>query len=431
MRCPSCQVEVREGQKFCMECGASLRGISDVTGEVPVVRAADNDSSPDDTTHPLAIVPPPPRAAVVNRTDVTAPIALSPAPVLAAPGRRTDEIRVVEATSSPVDLTAQLPAAARTGELPEATPPQQWQEQWPATGPIVPVAVGQPRSRFRFRPLLVVAALAAVATAMAVFTTLVRVTPAPDGRSPDFTVNDLGTNNTVAGLLTAGALVVGALLWCLGLRWGAGLAGGAGAALAGWAALLLGATQWWPIGAAAPDADVGRSIGYWALWAAAGLGLVALFASLRRSGRDRRGGLDPWIAALGAVSFIIAAGGPLIPEGTADWSNNWSAEGLGVDLPPAFFVGRAVQLGLLLLCGVVGCLLVRRWGLGLAIGGGLAAGWLLVTAATERTRSPIGPAYDNPGSLDLRPHAVTVVGFALAGFFCLVAVVLALLDTDR
>ena len=142
-------------------------------------------------------------------------------------------------------------------------------------------------------------------------------------------------------------------------------------------------------------------------------------------------GLDPWIAALGAVSFLIAAGGPLIPEGTADWTGNYSSDTLGVDLPTLFFVGRGVQLGLLALCGVVGFLLVRRYGLGLAVGSAVAAGWMLGTAATEQTDSPIGPAYENPGSVDLQPHAVTVVGFVLVGFFALVAVVMALLDADR
>ena len=90
-----------------------------------------------------------------------------------------------------------------------------------------------------------------------------------------------------------------------------------------------------------------------------------------------------------------------------------------------------VQLGLLALCGAVGCLLVRRWGLGLAIGGAVSTGWLLVTAATERTDDPIGPGYANPGYATLDPHGVTVVGFSLIGFFCLVAVVMALLDAGR
>ena len=164
---------------------------------------------------------------------------------------------------------------------------------------------------------------------------------------------------------------------------------------------------------------------------AGALGVLVLLGSVARAGRDGRSGLDPWIAALGAVSFLIAAGGPLIPEGTADWSGNYNSDTLGVELPTLFFVGRLVQLGLLALCGVVGFLLVRRFGLGLAVGSAVAAGWMLATAATEQTPSPIGPAYENPGSLDLQPHAVTIVGFALVGFFALVAVVMALLDAGR
>ena len=34
------------------------------------------------------------------------------------------------------------------------------------------------------------------------------------------------------------------------------------------------------------------------------------------------------------------AGGPLIPQETADWSGNWSSDTLSVDLPTAFFAGR-------------------------------------------------------------------------------------------
>jgi hypothetical protein len=196
-------------------------------------------------------------------------------------------------------------------------------------------------------------------------------------------------------------------------------------------ALVLGVAEWRLGEGDEAGSAVSRSPGYWILAAAGVLGIVVLLASIARSGRLRRAGLDPWVAALAAMSFLIAAGGPLIPQESADWTGNWSSESLSVDLPTAFFAGRAVQLGLLALCGVVGCLLVRRWGLGLAVGGALSTGWLLATAATDRTDSPIGPAYANPGYTTLEPHAVTVVGFSLLGFFCLVAVVMALLDAGR
>ena len=74
MHCHSCGTDVREGQKFCMECGASLRGVADVTGEVPVIRAGM--PAPDAATHEMAQVrtppPPPPPAAVTD--DRTIPL---------------------------------------------------------------------------------------------------------------------------------------------------------------------------------------------------------------------------------------------------------------------------------------------------------------------------------------------------------------------
>jgi hypothetical protein len=440
MHCHSCGTDVREGQKFCMECGASLRGVADVTGEVPVIRAGM--PAPDAATHEMATVrtppPPPPPAPTDDRTmplALTAEASSEESTAGGIPARTTTDVRIVEASEPPtvlaVDRTAELPAApaavdtapttvqtATTGELPAAAPPV-WQ---PAPPPPAP-------RRFRFRRLLALAVLACVATAGAVLLTIVRIAPPPDGIVPEYRVNDFGTNNTVAALLAAGAMLIGALVWCTGHRWGAGLTGGAGASLAGWAALVLGAAEW-RFDLAPAGADVSRSIGYWALVAAGGLGVLALIGSLASAGRDGRSGLDPWIAALAAVSFVIAAGGPLIPQQSADWDANWTGDN-PAGLPTMFFVGRLVQLGLLLVCGVVGCLLVRRWGLGLAVGGAVAAGWLLGTAATERTDSPIGPGYANPPFTVIEPHAVTIVGFALAGFFCLVAIVMALLDGGR
>lgn len=425
---------MREGQKFCMECGASLRGVADVTGEVPVIRAAT--PLPDDATREMTATrttppPPPPPSLVTAPDDRTVPLALTATagsgttPTAGFPAAERADITVVEATSPASDLTAdrttELPTTsttATTGVMPAAPPPA-WQQAAPAAT--------QPR--FRFRRLLLLALVGCGATAAAVLLTIVRIAPPPDGLVPDYQVNDFGTNNTVAALVAAGAMLVGALVWCTGHRWGAGLAGGAGASLAGWSALVLGAAEW-RLELAAPGADASRSIGYWALAAAGGIGAVVLIGSLAAAGRDGRSGLDPWIAALAAVSFVIAAGGPLIPQQSADWDANWTGDN-PAGLPTMFFVGRLVQLGLVLVSGVAGCLLVRRWGLGFAVGGALAAGWLLATAATDRTDSPIGPGYANPPFTVIEPHAVTIVGFALAGFFCLVAIVMAMLDAGR
>jgi hypothetical protein len=421
MQCPSCGTDVRAGQKFCMECGQSLRGVSDVTGEVPTIRS-DVRSAGDTSELPRS-----PQAGATS--DETREMASVPAP----PSRSWTAAGPPEADTSPTEV---LPTAAS----PPPPPPAVTGEYAAPQQPPAWYAPEEKRRRtgFRLRPLLVLAVIAAIAAVVGVVSTVIEitspVTPAPFDVGI-WKVNDFGTNNTIAALLAAGTMVIGALAWCFGYRWGAGLAGGAGAALAGWAALLIGLAEL-PIstaqaGAQLAPADITRDIGFWAVVAAGGVGGLVLLASFARAGNDRRAGLDPWVAALAAVSALVAAIGPTIPEGSAEWSGNYSSAGFAVDLPTAFFAGRLVQLGLLAFCGVVGFLLVRRYGLGLAVGGAVSAGWMVATAATERTESPIGLAFRNPPYDVLKPHAVTVVGMALLGFFALVAIVMALLDANR
>ncbi len=437
MQCPSCGTDINAGQKFCMECGAPVLRTADpraatTSAQAPPTRPMTVGASrhADDPTRPLVVprretgqgAPPDPFAPPTGgrgdpRPVVTEPRQRSADPTVEMTGRRS------AATTAPVAVVSTDPTPRRmadTGEL-----------------PVTSYRSPDNRRRFRLRPLAAISLLAIAATAVAAFTPLIDITAenAAFFEVGTWRVNDLGTNNAVAGLLAAATMLMGAVAWCFGFRWGAGLAGGAGAALAGWAALVVGAAEL-PVSRAEASgvAVIERPYGYWVLIAAGGLGLLTLIVSLAASGRAGRSGLDPWIAALGAVSFLLAAGGPLLPEGTADWTGNYDATTLQIEVPTLYFVGRAVQLGLLALCGVVGFLLVRRWGLGLAIGGAVAAAWLLVTAATQQTADPIGPGYANPASpeaFDLQPHAVTVVGFAMIGFFALVAVVMALLDGDR
>ena len=421
MQCPSCGTDVRPGQKFCMECGQSLRGVSDVTGEVPTIRP-DVRSASDTSELPRS------PAAADATSDETREMVSVPAP----PNHSWSAAGSSAADSSP---TGVLPAAPPPPPPPAAVTDEYAAPEQPAW---YPAEEKRHRPGFRLRPLLVLAVIAAIAAIVGVASTIIEITtpatPAPFDVGI-WKVNDFGTNNTIAALLAAGTMVVGALAWCFGYRWGAGLAGGAGAALAGWAALLIGLAEL-PIstaeaGAQLAPADITRDIGFWAVVAAGGVGGLVLLLSFARAGNDRRAGLDPWVAALAAASALVAAIGPTIPEGSAEWSGNYSSAGFAVDLPTAFFAGRLVQLGLLAFCGIVGFLLVRRYGLGLAVGGAVSAGWMVATAATERTTSPIGPAFRNPPYDVLKPHAVTVVGMALLGFFALVAIVMALLDANR
>ena len=214
-------------------------------------------------------------------------------------------------------------------------------------------------------------------------------------------VNDFGTNNTVAALLAAATMLVGALVWCAGHRWGAGLAGGAGAALAGWVALLIGLAEWRHRHgeAAGPAADITR-VGYWTLCGRrARRHRAPRLARPGRAGPPRRARPVDRRPRRGVVRHRRRR--------TADPAGHGRLVGqleLGLArCRPADAVLRRPRRAArsARVCGVVGFLLVRRWGLGLAVGGALAAGWLLVTAATDRTASPIGPAYANPGSHDL------------------------------
>ena len=163
-----------------------------------------------------------------------------------------------------------------------------------------------------------------------------------------------------------------------------------------------------------------RDLGYWLQIAGGAIGVVVFFASINDALGDRRPGLNPWIAALGALSGLVFAAGPLVPEGLAVWSDNWYVtEGPGA-WPALLLSGRLVQLAILALTTVVGFLTVRRWGLGVAIGGGLPAIWLLISTAFELSDRPAGPAYLNPGATD-GVHGVTIIGATALAVFAVLA----------
>ncbi|MDQ3738845.1 MAG: hypothetical protein M3337_06725, partial [Actinomycetota bacterium] len=299
--------------------------------------------------------------------------------------------------------------------------------------------------RFRFRVVVLAAIIAAglaVATGISDIITIETTSEDPGFLIGTWRLNDLGTNNTVAALIAGGLMVLGGLLACFNLRWGGGLAGGAGLALAGWSALVIGLAEI-PLGEASAAAGqpqpeqfavtLTRDTGYWLLIAAGGAGVLVFLLSLALVRRDHDGGLNPWVAALGAVATLVAVAGPLIPQNDASFEDNWSSAP-GTDLPTLFFAGRLGQLGVLAFTGVIGFLIVRRYGLGLTIGGFSIVTWLAVTALLEQTESPIGPAVANPGAenftrplpadrFDLMPHAATIGGIAVALFCALVAAV--------
>jgi hypothetical protein len=290
---------------------------------------------------------------------------------------------------------------------------------------------------FRLAVTSFVAVVTAVVAVVASFARILRIEV--DGVAPtvpvgDRTVDDLATNLFGAVLLAVVALVVGAIGAGFRRRWAAGLAGGAGLAVAGWGALVLGLAER-PIQVATtiasqPSPDpftvfVTRDLGWFLAAAAATLGLVTFLVSLASVRADGHRGLNPWIAAVGAVTAVIAAAGPMIPEGAASIEANWTVSEEAPVAPALFLVGRLVQLGALALAGVLGFLVTRRYGLGLAIGGGSVVLWLAVSTLLGLGRSPIGPAVTNPGSPSDDLHAVTIVALTALVGLAVVAVLAA------
>ncbi len=300
----------------------------------------------------------------------------------------------------------------------------------------------EPRQTARLRLVFVLAFFGAIAGVMATAADVTDVfTTRPiDGIDQGVRVlEDFGTNLPVAVYTGSAVMVLGGLLACFGFRWAAGLAGGAGLALVGWAGLVLGLAEI-PIERAVditrnpttPEPftlTVTRDVGWWLILAVAGLGLLVFLASLRMSGTGRRRSLNPWIAAVGALSTLVLAVGPLVPTGNATFADNfdWSDSAL----PPAIFVGRLVQVGLIALAGVLGFLLVRAYGLGLAVGGVSVGLWLWISSLGELGADPRGIADRNPGATDTIPHGVTTIGAILTISLIVLAVVVATLQRQR
>jgi hypothetical protein len=170
-----------------------------------------------------------------------------------------------------------------------------------------------------------------------------------------------------------------------------------------------------------------RDLGWFLILAVGILGVIVFLTTLRMAGTGGRPGLNPWVAAVGAVGAVILAAGPLIPlgEATADLNLGF------VGLPRAFFAGRLVILSLIAFTGIVGFLSVRTYGLGLAAGGLSVATWLWVTSLAEIGDDPVSVAVGNLGTLDTTPHAVTTVGLALSLVMLVVASTMAIIERPR
>ena len=144
------------------------------------------------------------------------------------------------------------------------------------------------------------------------------------------------------------------------------------------------------------------------------------------------------LAAVGAVSAVVLSAGPLIPVGDeARFADNFRSTNALIDLPTAYFGGRIGQLALIAFAGVVGFLLVRAYGLGLAAGGITVGFYLWLTSLLGvgedlvTGEQPLGIAAGNFGAPDTEPHIVTTIGMVAMLLSLVVATALAIVQWRR
>ncbi|MCB0966969.1 MAG: zinc ribbon domain-containing protein [Ilumatobacter sp.] len=471
MQCHECGNTVAADDRFCTACGAALETPAATTDQV----TDQPTEQPGDATEqlPTQQVDTAPMVAVAtDQNDDTTDVWGDDDPVWAVTGS-------VDALGRPIggepSTTDQLPATEPVTEVwarpGAATPivtaeeldgPDPWSDEpgitrtttmptAPRTAelPVFPTAIAERRT-FRFTAVLAISVIGAIVTMLSLFATIVSVTSdarlvrtdeTPVAfRTGDWISTDLASNVPIAGLIAVCLLVAGGVASAFGWRGGSGLAGGAGLAIAGLSALTIGLAQI-PIDAAYEMAaipseqqftlTITRDLGYWLLVAAAAIGIVVFFASLNDAFGDHRSGLNPWIAAVGALSGLVMAGGPLIPEGLATFSDNWYVSDAPGSPPAMLLTTRLVQLALLALAAVIGFLSVRRWGLGVAVGGGMTSIWLTVSTLFEIGDNPVGPGFNNPGAVSMGVHGVTIIGASALLAFALLAVVAAYDQASR
>ncbi len=433
MICPACGSTPPADAAFCNGCGHAMSDAPSqvteaITSESPAVNGDEDDG---DRTGELPVV-------IDTASDDLDELALT----RLHDSIQTEELRhtiQISATEEPAfqsqvvwadderpfdDTIDDLPAGGISIDTSAATEiiPIDHEPPTPSSGsPTIAAAAAIEEPTALMNPQLTVTSfigiVAAVVTLIALTADILSITTSAGAEFADVAnavgfrtgtwhLDNLGSNLIAIGLLGTLGLAVGAVGTIIGRPWGPGLVGGSGLSVLGTTALTIGLVEF-PVRAAQNFAasasgeftiDITRDLGYWALFAAAGVGLIAFFASMNDLLVDRQAGLNPYIHALGALAVVIAAVAPLVPIANSSWSVNWllnSVEGW----PNELMIGRLVQLGALAVGGLLGFLSVRPTGLALAFGAVFPAAMLTMSTWLGLGTLSIAPGYRNPGGV--------------------------------
>ena len=429
MRCENCGVDaVEEEAKFCTGCGSELRSSAepsptadtmvipttpahtdiDATGELRI------DSTADDLLDELAVT----RLIDNIHSDeltATARIVATEQPTFETQVVWADEDRPFDDTIDDTPVGGIAFDAAVTQVIPvdadlepptpvSGTPSFVWAEEPPSLPPMnltVTATIGIVAT--------LIALLALTADVLSISTTagpeLNEVAQTLGLQTGVWHVEHLGSTLVFAGLLSAIGLAIGSVSIIRRHSWGAGLVGGCGLSITAVCSLAIGLVES-PITTARTFAstatgdyviEITRHFGYWALFAAAGVGLVAFFACVNDLLVDRQVDLNPVVNAIGALGAVIAALGPLMPMAGANWGANWTVGGVD-NWPAEIVIGRLIYAATIAIGGTIGVLSVRRTGLGLATGTLVPSAVIAVSTWLGIGRTVISPGFGNPGS---------------------------------
>lgn len=423
MNCTACGAPVVASQSFCMTCGRAVEQLPPPlltpltpAGSPPAPVGAASNALPPPTLAPPTLTPPTPGPTTPGPTADTTWTVVEQTPLRAI----DDSVWMREGAHAPTQ-----PAGAVTTRATSITPTT-----------LQPV-VEDPR--IRVTPLSVVAALTAAVLAAALFVITYAI-EIDDVEIVAPKLGDMFSNNTVVVAIGVAALLAGAVGSALGSRLWAGVAGGAGLAVAGFAAVQI-AVVIQEFDSAGFDriatggsivVTLTRDVGFWLLVGAAGGGVISFLLSLGQSGEDHRTRIEPTVALFGAFAASVVALGALIPENGVAFVRNFSDD----FVPPATLYLRLGSMVLLLVTGVVGFLVQRRWGVGLVLGGLAVAltQWATTLTAENSQRVgsvPLGISVGNLGSVDGQPHPATTAGLIATLVIAALALILAARSQKR